>query len=498
LILLGTGVVAWVPGAHVVRDPLVDRLEVWLEQPAGPYQSDHVDDRADVLGPFAQAVDRLALAFWSDLGIDVQVVTLDAPGEVMSVVVDRLFRERQSPERPSTGALLVVIERSERRARIEPSYDLEGAFPDVLLKRLAADQLAPYASYQASGMAVMDVLHLLKDAALEQAARGTLPLAEDLRAGAAFQERLAELSGGGGAAVSLSDLPTDAVLKQRVAEDQRGRYAPRRNPYKTIEAYRRVLRDLVGDPTLDLFTPGSRVMRQRSPFAPYEQQRRLRALDRSRPLRLAQQGDRAVAVSDSAAPGFVPVLMYRRDGLWRVDLVETWKNLFFDAQGEYMLHNTSSPYAFALAHLRQGQPRGLKPVELGEEDLGAAIERLSGRADARGHLDLAELLMRNCFVTVDALAHYEEAARLAPADLEVARVYAERALYLGLTDLAIAEFRRAGPGAWTRLAHAYGAAGDYGRSERFYRRALTRNPRSGIAREGLEWARRQRERAPSR
>jgi uncharacterized protein len=484
----GTGMVAWSPLGEPLRAPLLDVYEAYDERPR-PHSGAHVDDRMNVLGPHVVAIEELAARFWSDLGIDVQVVTTSARGDVLSVVAERLFQERRSHKRHTTGALLVVIDTAERRARIETSYELEGAFPDIVVGRLARDQLAPYASYQAVGMGVMDVLHLLRDVALDQAARGNLPLAEELRAGPAVQGRLAQISGGGGARAELPELPIDLDLKRAIQGAERARYAPSAHPRESLQAFRRVLHDLVGDPTLELFTPGSQVQRRYTPMAPYESWLRLSRIDASRPLRIVREGDRAVAVSDKPAHGFVPVLLRRDDGLWRVDLVETWKNLFFTPEGDYMLHNTSSPYAFGLRHLAQGRMRGLEPVDLGDAALLAALERLESPADAHQHLELAELLLRNCFAAVAALSHYEEAVRLAPDDPEVARVYGERALYFGYARLAVRHLKTVGPAAWHRVAHAYAVAGDYPRAARYYRRALRRNPRSAVARAGLKWLR---------
>ncbi len=482
---IGTGVVAVSPLGEPLRDPVLGAFEDYREAQAPPHRGRHLDDRADVIGPFADPIERLAAAFLEDLAIDVRVVTLRAPGEVLQVVAEGVLAEPRGAQRATTGALAIVIDAAERRARIETSYDLEGAFPDLVLKRMAADQLAPYASYNAVGMAVMDVLRVLRDQGLDEAVRGGLPLAEELRTRAAYLERAAEISGGGGAGARLPDLPADADLKRRVPAAQRGRYAPTADPWGSIESYRRVLQYLAGDPALDLFTPGSQVMRGSYPVAPYEQQRRLRLLRASHPLRLVREGDRMVAVSDQPARGFVPVLLRRDEGLWRVDLVETWKNLFFDENGEYVLYNTSMPYAFGLRHLPQGLARGLEPLDLGGEHPLMAIQRLERRGDARAHLELAELLLRNCFVPVAAFRHLEEAGRLAPDDIEIARVYGERALYLGFDQIAIRQLRRAGPGVWHRLAHAYARAGDLERAERYYRRALRRNPDSKVAQLGL-------------
>ena len=54
--------------------------------------------------------------------------------------------------------------------------------------QIARDQLAPYASYCVAGMAVMDVLHYLRDHVYVSAALGRLSLPEDLRTTPAYLE----------------------------------------------------------------------------------------------------------------------------------------------------------------------------------------------------------------------------------------------------------------------------------------------------------------------
>jgi hypothetical protein len=468
-----------------LHDALLDALEAREESLDRAFSGEHVDDRARLLGPLSQSVEGLAAAFWTDLAIDVQVVTLHDDTPDVSLLVERLFEERRDASRASTGAMLVLLEAGRQLARIEVSYELEGALPDVVVNRVAADQLAPYASYGAAGMAVMDVLHFLKDHALDQAARGQLPLADELKAGSAYRERLAQLSGGAGARVTLPDIPADDDLKRTVTDEDRARYAPSSDPLESIDALRRVMRDLVGDPSLELFTPGSRVMRRLFPVAPYEEARRLAVLEASMPLTLTVEGNRAVARSRQPARGFVPVLLLRSDRLWRIDMVETWKNLFFGGDGEYRLVNRNTPYWFGLEDLGPAPWHDVAALELGGEPLDEALARLEARSDARSRLWLAELLFRNCWATTAALSRYREALDLAPNDPEILRVYAERASYLWLTDLAIPLHKRRGPAGWGDVARSYGRAGRHDKAERYYRRALRLHPESPELRAGL-------------
>ena len=87
-----------------------------------------------------------------------------------------------------------------------------------------------------------------------------------------------------------------------------------------MASFLRTTRDLAGDPTLELFTEGSRQMRSLYPLAPFEEWQRADSLEASKPLEYLIEDDYAVATSRKPAMGFTPVLMHRERGLWRVDL----------------------------------------------------------------------------------------------------------------------------------------------------------------------------------
>jgi hypothetical protein len=330
-----------------------------------------------------------------------------------------------------TGGILLLLNGARREARIEVSYELEGALNDALLGDLVRDQLVPYVSYRHVGMAVMDVVHLLKDVVLWKVLTGALDLGEAFRQRPFVRDQAAFLSGGAGAGSALPSAPMDGDYKARVPEARRGDYAPAADPAGSVQAFLRATRDLAGDPSLELFTPGSRVMRERYPVAPFEELQRYRRLVASQPLRLVTRGERAVATSERPAPGFVPVLLHRMGGTWRVDLVETWKNLFFDRRGSYVQVNTNNPYAFGLGAFGSHGSHDLGPVDLDGRPLPDALADLESRGDALSHFLLAEILFRNCFVALDAIEHYDTAVRLAPEVALYRDTLRARRRYLG-------------------------------------------------------------------
>jgi hypothetical protein len=351
--------------------------------------------------------------FYSDLGVDVHVVTLTKPGSI-ETQSERVFRERKIGATAPTGGLLVLLNPSTHQARIEVGYSLEGGLTDLHMGRIARDQLAPYVSYASAGMAAMDVLHYLRDQVYLSAALGDIQLGEEFRRRAAFANYERFVSGGAGAKTALSAVPMDADLKAPVPSGRRARYVPSAYVKESVAALLRANADLVGDPKLPLFTEGSRLMRAQYPFARFEELERLEKVNASLPLVYHVDGDYAVATSERPVTGFVPILLHREQGLWRVDSVETWKNLFFDNDGKYFLRNSNTPYQFGLGQFGEGRYYDIAPLPLGERTIAQELADLKGRTDVLSMLRRAEVSLRNAFVFPQALADYGRPLRPRP------------------------------------------------------------------------------------
>ena len=441
---------------------------------AYPLEPSHarIHDAARILAPFGSRLGRMADDFNKDLGIDVHVVTQGVSGSTIEEQSEQVFRERAIGVNAATGGVLILLNPALRTARIEVGYSLEGGLTDLHMGRIARDQLAPYVSYASAGMAVMDVLHYLRDQVYLSAALGNIQLGEAFQRQPKFIEIERFLSGGAGAKTALSSLPIDSDLKRRVPPARRKHYAPADDVRESVAAFLRATADLAGDPSLELFTEGSRVMRTHYPLAPFEELQRVERVSASMPLEYRVDGDYAVATSRRPVTGFVPILLHREDGLWRVDLVETWKNLFFDQDGNYLLRNSNTPYAFGLEQFGSGRHFDVAPLPLGGHNIAGELAGLASRADVLSKLWRAEIWLRNVFVFPTALAAYEEAVRAAPADPLVLQTLADRAMYLGFPELAISALDNAGPGFELTLAEAWHDLGDGKQANFWVRRAL--------------------------
>jgi tetratricopeptide (TPR) repeat protein len=482
LLLLVAGGAIWLRTISRSSDassapPIVRAEELEPRDTVQPVPSRHprIEDNARILAPFEARLGRMADAFYDDLGIDVHVVTATDAEATIESQADRVFQQRKIGIGAPTGGLLIILNPAVASARIEVGYTLEGGLTDLHMGRIARDQLAPYTSYAVAGMAVMDVLHYLRDQVYLSAALGNLTLAENFQNSPGYFEYRRFVSGGAGAKAALGTKSMDADLKRIVPKDERALYAPSPNVQESVEAFLRATANLAGDPTLELFTEGSRVMRAHYPLARFEELQRVTRIESSLPLVYLQDGDYAVATSRRPAQGFVPVLLHREEGLWRVDLVETWKNLFFNSDGNYFLRNSNTPYAFGLSQFGAGRYYDIAPIPL-KGSIGAALAELDGKDDALSKLWSGDIWLRNGFVFPQAYSAFEAARRAAPEDPLVLQILAQRALYLGFPELAIPAFEKIGPGAELWLAEAYNDLNDIPAAQRWISHAIKENP----------------------
>jgi hypothetical protein len=252
------------------------------------------------------------------------------------------------------------------------------------------------------------------------------------------------------------------VLAALSAARAAGPYDPGADPAASLEAYRRALADAALDPKLELFTPGSRVLRARRPLPPDEMRAQAARLP-APGKRLAVQTlrDRAVVALALSEPAVPPVLMQQIDGTWRIDQVEMEKALDLDVDGSVLQLDDATPYQWAI----QGRSVALEDLgttDLFGEDPADAIARLeAAKKTARVELRLAEVLLRNCYLVDAAIEHYRAARRLAPDDWRVASTYGSRMLFLGRGDEAIPDLQPFGGRADALIGRIHVAAGRF-------------------------------------
>jgi uncharacterized membrane protein YgcG len=152
-------------GLHEVYREATSDVAYAADEAHSVVQPEHrrVSDEAGILAPFGPRLGRMTDALHGDFGIDVHIVTRTDDASSIEVQSHQTYEERSVGADAATGGLLIILNPSLASARIEVGRSLEHALTDLHMSRIARDQLAPYTSYGAAGMAVMDVLHYLRD-----------------------------------------------------------------------------------------------------------------------------------------------------------------------------------------------------------------------------------------------------------------------------------------------------------------------------------------------
>ena len=432
-------------------------------------------------------VDKLKL--WTtqiekNLGIEIQFIVTRLPESDMGIQAAKLFELRRIGQHALTGGILILVDPYQAKAKIEVSYQLEGIFTDSVAGQIVKQQLVPYASYQVMGMALMDTLKYIQDYIYLAAIQGKIQIDPRFRSTQEYLAKQKLYSGGAGGFANLSDFSIDRDFKRALTAKQSENYRPSSDPRQSAEALIRVYRDLIGDPNLALFSAASRIQRSVYPVAPFEFLTHYRALEKSRPFELATKGDFAVLTSSHPAYGFFPIMLKKEAGLWRVDLVEIWKNMFFNRQAKYWLRNSNMPYKFGLPQYGDPLAYDVQALPVPSEKLTAIMANLEKQNTAVAHFKLAELHFRNAFTALEALKHYEIAIRMAPNYPRFAEVLADRYVYLYFPQAAIPLLKQQGRVALLKLAEAYGQMEDYEKVEAVAREVLASNPYSSY---GLQW-----------
>ena len=197
-----------------------------------------------------------------------------------------------------------------------------------------------------------------------------------------------------------------------------------------------MLRDAVGFPDLSLLSDGSQVMRKSYPFAPYEAYAAYLRIIHSEPLDVIVDGERAIAISKNPVRGYHPIMLVKSDSKWLIDLSSMVKNMFFNRDGNFYLRNNNNPYLFAFNDSPHARYYDIDAIELPSEvALKNALDDLRNSTGSRHAFQLAELLFRNAFATIEALEFYNKAILMDPENTLYRETLIDRYRYLGMDNL---------------------------------------------------------------
>jgi uncharacterized protein len=117
----------------------------WAQQAAIPALTSPVVDTTGTLDATQkQQLERQALALQESKGSQLQVLVVASTlPETIEEYTQRVMDQWKLGRKGVDDAVILVVAKDDRRARIQPGYGLEGAIPDAIANRVIQEYLAP-------------------------------------------------------------------------------------------------------------------------------------------------------------------------------------------------------------------------------------------------------------------------------------------------------------------------------------------------------------------
>lgn len=295
-----------------------------------------VEDRAGLLSEGEEAsVAGWHAALLAQHDIDYRVLTVAGPTDLAARAL-RQFEEAEVGRHSRTGrGLLLVIDASSERVRLEVARELEGVFVDSFVAYVEREQLAPFFAAGRVGDGIVAASELIAgraEAAIEQ---GVL-------------DERAALAGTAGAGAE-SRAGVDHGYRRPTARAEADG-AAQSSPLETVAAYLGAMAVHDASPDHDLYTPETRAMLSGHVVTRGQMDNIVRTYRDCPAARVSQQGGFAVVEHPGDSGRCAPWFLARGpDGLWRLDLLVMQRTVRFDTRNRWRVAAPENLGDFAFA-----------------------------------------------------------------------------------------------------------------------------------------------------
>jgi hypothetical protein len=347
------------------------------------------------------------------------------PSKTIEETAAELFTQLRIGARRNGRGVLYLYSTKENLLKIEVSYALEGEIPDIYCRQLEeAAKTYMLSEVPQDFISELIITTNLRGAGATGAAS---PPSRPKWISGDF------LSGGGGALVrgygkTLSDY--EGAIR-RLPEPELTQFLPASDANVSVERYLASLAAGIGDPRLPLLTEGSRLFRAIVPRDEAQQERIAEFFRNAAPYRLIFASNLALAVPQANHSNLPLVLRRGTDNLWYVDEAKAWTYFHrFEDNVNFFVKYSDNPF---LAELRALNAPNMDHAIYGEHvatpalpaypySLAAAIQIQEDRIreaprEAANHAALGDLYLFESNWLSKAIASYEKAATLNPAEL---------------------------------------------------------------------------------
>ncbi len=276
----------------------------------------------------------------SDHDIDYRVVTTFEARDIDAYAAAR-FAELEAGGRSAGGhGLLLVIDPTADRLRLEVGYALEGTYPDAFVAYVEQRQMVPFFRAGRVADGILAATELIVSRAHAAAANASL------------ESELA-LSGSGGAGATTAARLNAGRLQR--ADPRPSTAAAGPAPTDTLAAYFAAMQARNADPTLPIYTPDTRRMLDTWVMTPAQMDNVVKTYRacRADPAILDPNGQLAVIRYQIADRRCSPWFFERIDGRWSLDLTMMQRAIRFGRDNSWRFATGAAhPYGFAFRDWR--------------------------------------------------------------------------------------------------------------------------------------------------
>lgn len=308
-----------------------------------------VDDQAALLHPEQQArIETFHEFLREDFGIDYRVVTTDTARDIDEHSA-ALFEDLGAGGLGDRGrGLLLLIDPSQDRLRLEVGYGLEGTFPDAFIAYVEQRQMVPFFRSNRVADGILATTELIVTRAQQAAKNAGLEsevwLAGSGGAGASTNARIGE-----GQVATVFETPTELRSGD--------------SPTRVLMQYFTRMQDRDGNPELDIYTPASRHMLRDWVMTPAQMDNILKSYGRcqAEEERIDTGGRYGVIRYPVRQRQCAPWFFENIDGAWALDLTMMQRAIRFGRDNSWHFDPYAEhPYDYAFLDWSfdsQGFPR---------------------------------------------------------------------------------------------------------------------------------------------
>ncbi len=277
-----------------------------------------------------------------DHDIDYRILTTRHSGDINRYANERYRALGVGSQSGSGRGLLLVIDPSQNRARLEVSMGLEGIFVDALVAYLEREQMRPFfrANRVADGILATSELLITR--------------AQNAKANTGFYGEVWHADSAGAGASIEADIGSGYRRPGNPADD----VPPGETPAETVTAYIEAMREHNLRPDLSLYTAATRAMLADWVVTTAQADNVVRTQQQctAEPARIGPNGRLAVIRYPIEQRQCAPWFLRFEQGAWRLDLNAMQQAIRFGRSNAWhMAHAGIHPYRFAFNDWRFDQ-----------------------------------------------------------------------------------------------------------------------------------------------